>query len=113
MKFTYTYFPRGWVASETVTGGTQTRLTKYTYDGTGQLKTATLPDLSVVTFGYDDAHRLTTITDILGNKITYELDPMGNRKVKKITDPSGVLARQTTWIYDALNRVQTSTGEIN
>ena len=58
----------------------------------------------------DDAHRLTSIADSLGNRIAYTLDAMGNRITEQVKDPKSVLARQTTRVYDALNRLQQITG---
>lgn len=109
---TYTYSPRGWILSETQSAGAQARRTDYTYDAVGQLTTVTFPDNKVVSYSYDDAHRLVNVTDSAGNKITYELDPAGNRIAERVTDPSGALTRQTVRIYDALNRLQNLTGEM-
>ena len=100
------YSPRGWLTSKSVGGET----TSYEYDGVGQLTKVTLPDSSAISYTYDDAHRLTHIADSLGNSIAYTLDLMGNRIKEQVTDPSGTLARQTTRIYDALNRLQQVTG---
>lgn len=108
---TYFYSPRGWLLAEVRTAGGQSRRTDYGYDPAGLLRTVTQADGSTITYGYDDAQRLTSITDTAGNKITYALDPAGNRTSEKVTDPGGTLARQTTRIFDALNRLQTSTGE--
>ncbi|MFG6416142.1 hypothetical protein ACG02S_19795 [Roseateles sp. DC23W] len=84
--------------------------TQYDYWPTGLLKTVTLPDASAVNYGYDDAHRLTSVTDNRGNKITYTLDNSGNRIGEAITDPSGRLAKTLTRVPDALNRIQQVTG---
>ncbi len=100
------YSPRGWLTSKNVGG----EITGYEYDGVGQLKKVTQPDGSTITYTYDDAHRLTGIADSLGNSITYTLDPMGNRVKEQVKDPGGMLARQTTRVYDALNRLQQITG---
>ena len=100
------YSPRGWLLSKNVGG----ELTSYAYDGVGQLKKVTLPDTSTIDYTYDDAHRLTSIADSLGNRIAYTLDAMGNRITEQVKDPSGTLARQTTRVYDALNRLQQITG---
>ena len=70
----------------------------------------TLPDSSSITYTYDPAHRLTNITDSVGNSITYTLDNMGNRISEQVKDPGGTLERQTTRVYDALNRLQQVTG---
>jgi YD repeat-containing protein len=100
------YHPRGWLSAKTVGGET----TGYEYDGVGQLTKATLPDGSSLTYTYDDAHRLTDIADSLGNRIAYTLDLTGNRIKEQVTDPTGTLVRQTTRVYDALNRLQKITG---
>jgi YD repeat-containing protein len=74
--------------------GTET--TTYTYYPTGLLKLVTLPDSSTILYAYDAAHRLTDITDGLGNHIQYTLDNMGNRTAENTYDPSSVLRRTHT-----------------
>lgn len=101
-----TYHPRGWLASRTVGG----EATHYDYDNVGQLKKVTLPDGTHIGYTYDDAHRLTGIIDSAGNSIAYTHDAMGNRTKEEVKDPSGALARQTTRVYDALNRLRQITG---
>ncbi|MFC5475093.1 DUF6531 domain-containing protein [Paraherbaspirillum soli] len=105
-----TYSPRGWLTSRVVTVGNMVGTTSYTYDGVGQLTQVTLPDASTVSYSYDPAHRLTKIADSLGNSIVYTLDNMGNRLSEQVKDPSGNLARQSSRVYDALNRLQQITG---
>ena len=84
--------------------------TSYDYWPTGLLKTVTLPDTSSVNYGYDDAHRLTSVTDNLGNKVTYTLDNSGNRISENVSDPAGRLAKTLTRVPDALNRIQQISG---
>jgi YD repeat-containing protein len=105
-----TYSPRGWLTGKTVTSGGTVETTTYGYDGVGQLTLVTLPDTSTVNYTYDPAHRLTNIADSLGNSIAYTLDNMGNRINEQVKDPSGSLARQTSRVVDALNRLQQITG---
>jgi YD repeat-containing protein len=107
---TFTYSPRGWLTSRSVASGGIVESTNYVYDGVGQLTKVTFPDASTLSFTYDPAHRLTSIADSLGNSIAYTLDNMGNRISGQLKDPSGTLARQTTRVYDALNRLQQITG---
>jgi YD repeat-containing protein len=45
--------------------------TAYDYDFVGQLARVTAPEGSFVEYGYDDAHRLVSIEDGLGNRISY------------------------------------------
>jgi RHS repeat-associated protein len=83
--------------------GTET--TSYAYYPTGLLQTVTLPDSSSITYTYDAAHRLTQITDSLGNYIAYTLDNMGNRTAEKSYDPSSTLHRSHTRAFNTLNEL--------
>ncbi|MFL6678544.1 MAG: hypothetical protein ACJ8IK_09390 [Burkholderiaceae bacterium] len=109
---TQTYWPRGWLKSLKVTppGSATPQLTTYDYWPTGLLKTVTLPDASTLNYAYDDAHRLTDITDAVGNKLHYVLDNAGNPMSEQISDASGNLASTVSRVFDALNRVQSQTG---
>lgn len=103
---TLTYDLRQRLTSRTVGGETTT----YTYDGVGQLMQVILPDSSALTYTYDPAHRLTAISDALGNRITYTLDAMGNRTKEEVKDPAGNLARTRSRIYDPLSRLAQDIG---
>ena len=106
-----TYWPRGWLRTQTVTPASGAALTTtYDYWPTGLLKTVTMPDASTLNYTYDDAHRLTDITDAAGNTIHYVLDNVGNRTGEQISDSSGNLASAVSRVFDALNRVQSQTG---
>jgi YD repeat-containing protein len=67
------YTPRGWVSSITVTpsGGGTAQVMGYTYDAVGQRKVATLPDGTTIQYGYDDAHRLTSVTLLPDLRFTF------------------------------------------
>ena len=104
------YTPRSQLKTVTVTGGATVLTTQYGYYPTDLLNTVTQADCSVLTYGYDDAHRLTSITDKLGNKITYTLDLAGNRKTEAVTDPANVIRRNITRVFDDLSRLKTVTG---
>ena len=101
-----TYTPRGWLQTRDVGG----ELSRFDYDGVGQITKHTRPDGSFAQYQYDAAHRLTSITDSLGNKITYTLDAAGNRIKEDITDPAGTLAQTQRREYDALNRLWKDIG---
>ncbi len=98
---TLTYDARQRVKSREV--GTET--TGYSYYPTGLLETVTLPDSSTITYAYDGAHRLTDITDALGNHTHYTLDSMGNRTAENSYDPSATLRRTHTRVINALNEL--------
>jgi RHS repeat-associated protein len=80
-------------------------LTHFDYYPTALLKKVTLPDSSYVLYTYDNAHRLTQISDGAGNSIQYTLDNMENRTAEKTYDPSNNLHRTHTRAYNALNEL--------
>lgn len=103
---TYSYWPRGWIKTQNQAG----QLTSYDYWPTGLLKKVTQPNGSYLSYLYDDAHRLTDVTDNLGNTVHYTLDNAGNRIGEDVKDTSTNLTRNISRTYDALNRLQTVTG---
>ena len=86
------------------------KLSVYDYDGVGQLIKATLADGSTLSYAYDSAHRLTGITDGVGNSIVYTLDLVGNRLAEQVKDPGGTSARKIARVYNPLNRLTQITG---
>ena len=106
----YSYTARGWISRRTVTAGDIAETTDYEYNGGGQVTKVILPDLSWVAYTYDGAHRLTGVTDNIGNSVTYTLDLTGNRLREQTNDPGGVLRRQITRVFDTMNRVTQQTG---
>ena len=88
-------------------------VTVYDYDPVGQLIKATLPDGSFVNYTYDAAHRMTGLSDNLGNRIAYTLDLRGNRTKEEVFDPANALAQTRSRVYDALNRMVQSIGAQN
>lgn len=102
----YTYDLRQRLTSVTTAGQTTT----YEYFPTGLLKQITQPDNSFVAYEYDDAQRQIAVRDHLGNRIDYVLDNMGNRTAEQVKDPGGALRRSVTRVFDALGRVEQTTG---
>ncbi len=85
-------------------------ITRYDYDGVGNLIRSTLPDNRSLTYEYDLANRITAIEDTQGNRLEYTLDAQGNRSLEQSKDPLGQLSRDIQRSYDALNRLQTIIG---
>jgi YD repeat-containing protein len=106
----FSYSVRGWLSRRTVTAGGIGVFSDFEYDGVGQLTKVTLPDTSWVAYEYDGAHRLTAMSDNVGNRITYTLDLTGNRIGERTSDPNGVLRRQVARAFDSMNRVSQQTG---
>jgi YD repeat-containing protein len=69
----------------------------------------TQPDGSWLSHTYDGAHRLTDVSDNLGNTVHYTLNDIGNRKQEDYKDPAGALAKSIKRVYDPLNRLQNLT----
>jgi YD repeat-containing protein len=119
----YTYWPRGWVkaskqcssgsACDVSTSGGGLRTT-YDYWPTGLLKLVTQPDGSTLSYVYDDAHRLTDVTDNLGNTVhyttTYDTTNKQTLTSQSVKDNTGTLTRNISKTFDALNRLQLVTG---
>lgn len=95
-----------WLLSKTTYG----EATIYSYNLNGTLQRVTMPDNSVINYAYDDAQRLTSISDGAdinsGNRIVYTLDSAGNRIEEKAFDPTGNLTNKNKRDFDKLNRME-------
>lgn len=113
LSLSYTYYPRGRLETLTETSGTSSRTTRWTYLATGEVETVTqaygTADATTITFGYDDARRLTRVEDGLGNYIKYTLDTEGNKEFEEIYDNGDVLKKSLAQTFDAYNRLNVST----
>lgn len=87
--------------------------TVYEYYPNGLLQRVNNPDASYFAFDYDDAQRLTKITDTLGNSITYTLDAAGNRTREDVRDASNVLIQTLSRTFTNLNRLYRVIGGTN
>ncbi len=107
------YHARGWLTHRKVRGSDNATeaddaITQMDYDATGQVIKVIQPDGDFINFTYDAAHRLTGITDALNNSITYTLDNAGNRTAETTKDPSNVIKRSLSRVYDTQGRLQQS-----
>ncbi len=96
-----TYDPRGRVLTQSYGGATTT----YGYDPVGNLTQVTDPDNVVTHYTYDAAHRLTDITDALGNHIHYTLDNAGNKTAETVYDASNMVKRSVGRTFNALGQL--------
>jgi RHS repeat-associated protein len=103
---TITYDARERLTSLTLTPPMgSARMTFYTYDSVGQLRTATTPDGIILNYEYTNAHDLHAITDNLGNRIEYNYDLRGNRTDENTYDPDGTLVRSVHNDHDVRNHL--------
>ncbi|WP_266169719.1 RHS repeat-associated core domain-containing protein [Dyella subtropica] len=96
-----TYTPRGWLASRSVGGA----IMRFTYTPYGAVASITDPDNVTVSTTYDAAHRLTRVTDALGNYIQYTLDAAGNKTAEQVYDSSGTLRKSLSRTYNTLGQL--------
>ena len=105
-----TYHPRGWLLTRTVKGATvaDDATTTMAYTPFGAIERVTQPDGAFLQYGYDQAQRMTGISDNAGNSITYLLDAAGNRVKESTTDGAAVVKRLMARQYDQLSRMKAS-----
>jgi len=108
----YSYYPgndrlQDMTQTDTVSGNV--RITRWSYLATGEVESITegadSVDSSTLILAYDNARRLTKITDALGNYIEYVLDTEGNVENENIYDASGVLKKTLSQTFDTYNRI--------
>jgi RHS repeat-associated protein len=109
---TLTYDARQRLTSSAVTTGSGTLTTSYTIDPTGELNKTTLPDGSFLSYGYDTAHRVTSVTDAVGSTLQYTLDALGDKTQINTYDSSSHLDRQHSATFDALGRMLTDVAGV-
>ncbi len=85
-------------------------VTAWRYDAAQNLASVEKPDGSKLTYGYDTAHRLISITDLIGNNIAYTLDALGDRTATTWKNPSSTTTKSTSATFDALGRMLTNVG---
>ncbi|MBL8298922.1 MAG: RHS repeat-associated core domain-containing protein [Rhodanobacteraceae bacterium] len=110
----YTYHARGWLLERSIradaTGVANAALdavSRYVYDDSGNV-TYVYPaggHGAYLKYGYDDAHRIKSVTDSLGNRVEYALDREGNRTSEKIYGSDSALKYSLSREYNALNRL--------
>lgn len=89
----------------------QVATTKYYYDAVGQLVNIELPEGGLISYSYDNAHRLIGVNDAYGgNKITYSLNTAGDITETQIQGNAGGVIEKTRQVYDSLGRIQQTLG---
>ncbi len=114
----FEYDSRGRMTARKVRGingavETDDQITRIEYWPTGLVKKVTQPDGAFTSYVYDDAQRLTSISDNAGNSITYTLNAAGDRTKEDTKDTGGVLQRTLSRTYNTLGQLQTVTDAYN
>lgn len=105
-----TYDGRQRLSSSTVATAFRNLTTSYTINPAGELAQVTLPDNSLFAYGYDSAHRLTTVTDAMSRFLQYTLNPLGNATQTTANNSPTDLRYTHSATYDALGRMLTEVG---
>jgi len=98
--------------TDRVTGAVHTEVTSYTYDADSDVLTATVSDTTggdpsrTTTNTYNSHGELASVTDPLGNTISYTYDPLGDRATE--TAPDGQV---TAFAYNASGDLASTTVE--
>ena len=96
--------------TSTVSTGAGNFTTTWTWNPAQELESVEKPDGSTLSFGYDTAHRLTSIADLPGNSITYTLDDLGGRTATTVADSGSTTTASRSATFDALGRMLTDVG---
>jgi len=107
---TLTYDQRQRLTSSAVTTTAGTLTTTYTIDPAGELTKLTLPDSSYLSYLFDSAHRVTQVTDALGNYKQFTPDALGDITALNVYNNTNGLRYQHSATYDALSRRLTDVG---
>ena len=114
----FEYDARGRMTARKLRGDNSTietddQITRIEYWPIGIVKKVTQPDGAFTAYAYDDAHRLTGITDNTGNSITYMLNAASERTKEDTKDSTGALQRTLSRIYNTLGQLQAVTDAYN
>ncbi|HVI56034.1 MAG TPA: RHS repeat-associated core domain-containing protein [Luteibacter sp.] len=104
-----TYTPRGWIATRTV-GGAKTTFDYMPYGAVANIQD---PDGVTLTYSYDQAHRLTKVTNNLNESVVFTLDAAGNITNETVTNASGATVRARSQKFDALGRLTAMIDGLN
>jgi len=110
VQTTLSWSPRNWLSSSVIATSAGNLTTSFTYDSAGNLTKTTLPDSSYLAYGYDNAHRVTSITNALAESQGITYDSAGDVTQTLWKNSSGVTKRQHTATYDALGERLTDVG---
>jgi YD repeat-containing protein len=96
---------QGRLLTTTVNSGASQAVTTLTYDAIGQVTKVTRPDGSFLTYAYNNARRLTTVTSNLGETITYTYDLNGDVASRVLKTAGGTIVFNQTQTFDELGRL--------
>ncbi|WP_164503707.1 RHS repeat domain-containing protein [Pleionea sediminis] len=85
-------------------------VSEYFYNAVGLLKQTIAPSGATLTYDYDEARRLTSVTDTAGNYVSFTFDVMGNQTSRSTYDAQGVLFQTMSQTFDGLGQLTSIVG---
>lgn len=107
-NLTYDYADR--VLTMTVDPGTDESEYAFEYDAVGNLTKITQPEGGWLAYDYDDASRLTEISNNRGETQTFTVNLMGDPTAMTVRTSGSTITRQQSWVYDEIGRVIQAIG---
>jgi RHS repeat-associated protein len=107
---TFTYDTRDRLLTRTVLAASGNATNTFQYDAVGQLTSLTLPDGSLLIYQYDAAHRLQSVSNSLGESITYTLDALGNITQQNTENAGAAIVKTQSHVFDQLGRMLQQIG---
>lgn len=106
----FTYDARDRLLTRTVQAASGNATTTFGYDAAGQVTSITLPDGSRLNYQYDAAHRLQSVSNLLGESVTYALDSNGDITNQNIRSGSATIVKMQSGVFDQLGRMLQQIG---
>jgi RHS repeat-associated protein len=114
LKTALTYDLRGRLTSVAVdTANNTPATTTVTYTPAGDVASITDPIGGIQDFTYDNARRLTSVSNSAGETVTYTRDAMGNATSVTVTNASSTTTYAKTQAFDELGRLIQSVGAVS
>lgn len=108
-----TYTPEGWLQTTTQDANGAKAVTTLAYDAIGNVTQTKDADGVTLSYTFDDASRLTDVTDGVGNRVHYTLDAAGNRLKDETFNASGTVVRAVSRAFNSLSQLLTVTDALN
>ena len=83
---------------------------QFAYNAVGDVTQMTLPGGGYLQYAYDDARRVTTITNARGERRTFTYDANNDPLTETVSDASSTVRQQSSSAYDEIGRIIQSIG---
>jgi RHS repeat-associated protein len=107
---TLAYDARDRLLSRMVQAASGNATTAFGYDTVGDITSITLPDGSEFNYQYDAAHRLQSVSNLLGDSVSYTLDAAGNIIQQTTGNAQADIVRSQSAVFDQLSRMLQQIG---